>query len=131
VLEPVQNIVTQPKGFEGRIATADLHLTPEARFLYISNRDVSHRGPEPGEDSIVGFRVDPETGRLTKIGHQPCERIPRSFTIDASGRFLYVAGRAEDRLGVYRIDRETGELSRVTGYDTGEGPIWVECVELR
>ena len=129
-LKPIQNIVTQPDDFDGFITTADLHLTPDNKFLYVSNRDTSHRSAKPGRDSIVAFRVHPETGRLKMIGHQPCERIPRSFDIDATGRFLYVAGQADDHLGVYRINPNTGELSKVTQYETGKRPIWVETVEL-
>jgi len=128
-LKPIQNIVTQPPGFEGRISTADLHLTPDARFLYLSNRDVTRRGAPTGRDSIVGFRVDARTGRLELIGHTPCERVPRSFTIDQLGRFLYVAGQGDARLGAYRIGKD-GSLKKLRQYRVGNGPIWVETLSI-
>ncbi len=128
-LTPLQNIVTQPKGFEGKITTADLHLTPDAKFLYISNRDITARRAPTGRDSIVGFRVDPQTGRLKLIGHTPCERIPRSFTIDKLGQYLYVAGQGDARLGAYRIET-TGTLKKIAQYKVGQGPIWVETLSL-
>lgn len=128
-LKEVQNIVTQPDGFDGRITTADLHMTPNARFLYVSNRDTTERGAPSGEDSIVGFSVDPQTGGLTMIGHYPCERVPRSFTVDQLGKFVYVAGQGDARLGAYRIEA-SGALTKITQYEVGKGPIWVETLSL-
>ena len=128
-LTPMQNIVTQPKGFTGKITTADLHLTPDAKFLYLSNRDITARHEPTGKDSIVAFSIDPQNGRLKKIGHYPCERVPRSFTIDKLGKFLYVAGQTDARLGAYRIEN-TGALKKITQYQVGKGPVWVETLSL-
>ncbi|MEM9368636.1 MAG: sulfatase-like hydrolase/transferase, partial [Planctomycetota bacterium] len=125
ILAPIQNMVTKPEGFQGTITTADLHLTPNARFLYVSNRDISQRGAPTGEDSIVGFHVDPQTGTLEQIGHTPCERVPRSFTIDKLGKFLYVAGQGDGKLGAYQIE-ESGSLTKIGQYEVGSRPIWVE-----
>jgi len=128
-LRTIQNIVTQPAGFDGTITTADLHLTPDARFLYVSNRDITKRGAPTGRDSIVGFRVDPQTGHLEMIGHFACERVPRSFTIDKLGRFLYVAGQGDGKLGAYRIEK-SGALKKIGQYAVGKSPIWVETLSL-
>ena len=128
-LKTIQNIVTQPRGFDDKITTADLHLTPDARFLYVSNRDITERGAPTGEDSIVGFSVDPQTGFLKKIGHTPCERVPRSFTIDKLGKFVYVAGQGDAKLGAYRIE-ESGALTKIKQYTVGNGPIWVEALSI-
>lgn len=129
ILEPIQNIVTQPPGFSGRMTTADLHLTPDARFLYVSNRDITDRAAPEGEDRIVAFSVDPQTGALARIGAYPCERIPRSFTVDKLGKFLYVAGQGDSRLGAYRIE-DSGALTRLEGYRVGRAPIWVETLSI-
>ena len=128
-LQESQNIVTHPEGFDGRITTADLHMTPDARFLYVSNRDITHRNAPTGNDSIVGIRVDTQTGHLERIGHYPCERIPRSFTIDKLGNYLYVAGQGDARLGAYRIE-DSGALSKIAQYEIGTGPIWIETLAL-
>jgi 6-phosphogluconolactonase len=128
-LKVVQNIVTQPEGRdELAITTADLHLTPNSKFLYVSNRDTTDRKARSGVNSIVGFRVDAKTGRLEMIGHTACEHVPRSFAVDATGKFVYVAGQGDDRLGVYRIDPDSGVLTKVTQYEVGAGPRWVECL---
>ena len=120
-LEPIQNIVTRPEGFGGRMSTADLHLTPDAKLLYISNRN------KDGNSSIAGFRVDVTTGRLKLIGHTPCETVPRSFCIDRTGKFIYVAGQIDNRLGVYLIDQKTGKLTKVEQLEVGKRPMWVEA----
>ena len=127
-LQTVQNIVTHPEGFDGTITTADLHFTPDGKYLYVSNRDITDRKARVGTDHIVGFRCDPQTGRLAYISHTPCEHVPRSFSVDDTGSFVYVAGQGDDRLGVYRIDRATGELNKVTSYEVGTRPSWVTCV---
>ncbi|MEM7012058.1 MAG: beta-propeller fold lactonase family protein [Verrucomicrobiota bacterium] len=129
-LDLVQNIVTKPEGFEGTTTTATLHLTPDNRFLYVSNRDVTDQKATKGTNSIVGFSVNAETGQLTKIGHTPCEHVPRSFCIDKSGRFVYVAGQGDGKLGVYAINNETGALTKVQQIETGARPSWVEAHEL-
>jgi len=127
-LNTVQNLVTYPDGFDGVITTADLHFTPDGKFLYVSNRDITDRKARTGTDHIVGFRCAPETGLLTYISHTACEHIPRSFAVDNSGHFVYVAGQMDDRLGVYRIDSDSGELSKITSYEVGKRPGWVTCV---
>lgn len=125
-LQTIQDIVTQPADFDGKITTADLRLTPDKEFLYVSNRDITQRNAPVGRDTIVGFRVNTKDGRLQLIGHTPCERHPRSFTIDDTGRFVYVAGQVDSKLGAYRINPESGKLSRIAQYRVGSRPIWVE-----
>jgi 6-phosphogluconolactonase len=126
-LKTVQNVVTYPKGFDGVITTADLHMTPNGKFLYVSNRDITDRKARTGQDSIVGFSVNQRNGRLDMIGHFPCEHVPRSFALSESGKFAYVAGQRDDRLGVYRINQKTGALKKVEQIETGARPSWVLC----
>lgn len=127
-LTPMQNIVSLQPGSTARITTADLHLTPDTRFLYLSNRDGTKPAPESFEDSIVAFRVDSSSGRLSLIDHYACERVPRSFAISPSGRFLFVAGQGDGKLGAYQIDAVSGALTRVAQYDVGKGANWVSCL---
>jgi len=129
-LELLQNLVTLPGNWDGVITTADLHLTPDARFLYVSNRDLTDRKAITGDSSIVGFRVDPESFLLEEIGHTPCPQVPRSFAIDRAGEFVYVAGQTAAKLAAYRLDGETGELSLIEEIDTAKGPNWVKCVTI-
>ena len=98
-----QVISTIPNGHDGRNTTAEIAASPCGRFLYVSNR---------GQDSIVLFRVTPETGRLTYVGHTPTGGMrPRFFTLDLDGERLYAANQDSDDITGFRIDPETGALS--------------------
>jgi 6-phosphogluconolactonase len=109
-LRVMQTLSTLPAGFVGANTGADVHLTPDGRFLYSSNR---------GHDSIAGFAVHPQTGRLRAIGHTPTGgRTPRNFVIDPSGRFLLAANQKSDNIVTFRLDSSTGALNP-TGQTAG------------
>ena len=100
--EGLQTTSALPKDFEGENLCADIHVSPNGRFLYGSNR---------GHDSIVCFLIDENTGILTYIGHMLTGgREPRNFVIDPSGNFLLVANQKTDTISTFRIDLVTGRL---------------------
>lgn len=115
-LQRFQDLTTLPDGFTQTNTCADIHITPDGKYLYASNR---------GHDSIAAYKLD-DAGRMTFIDRFKTEAWPREFAIDLTGRFLYAAGLRSDKLAAYTIDPETGRLSRFATYDTPEGPIWVE-----
>jgi 6-phosphogluconolactonase len=101
-LTEIQTVSTLPEGFEGRNTTADIHVHPNGRYLYGSNR---------GHDSIVVFAVA-EDGNLTRVEHVSSGgRTPRNFAIDPSGNFLLAANQDSDNIVVFRIDPSTGQLT--------------------
>ncbi|MFG6668327.1 lactonase family protein [Halomonas sp. HNIBRBA4712] len=104
-----------------RIWAADLHITPDGRYVYASERTSS---------VITTFEADPETGELTYRHHQTVEKQPRGFQIDDSGRYMVVAGQLDDRVGLYRIDPESGEFTRIDDAPTGRDANWVEIVSF-
>jgi 6-phosphogluconolactonase len=120
-LESRQTTSTLPADFKGNNACAEIRLHPSNRFLYVSNR---------GHDSICGFRIHQESGNLISLGQTPTEKTPRSFDIDASGKFLIAAGESSGRLAAYRIDVTTGGLERIGTYDAGKKAWWVMAVRL-
>lgn len=108
-----------PRNTDNDVWAADLHLTPNGRFLYASERTSS---------SIGGFRVDGASGKLSFIASTPTEKQPRGFAIDPSGRFMVVSGEKSDMISSYAIDQESGALKLVGRYPTGKGANWVEIV---
>ncbi len=129
-LKLVQTLSALPPDFKGNSAAADINITPNGRFAYVSNRDVNkYDDPKQAKDTLAGFSIDPKTGRMTLIGHYPTVNFPRSFTIDVLGQFVYAAGQRSHNLAAYRINQKTGALDRITTYDCGEGPIWVMCIK--
>jgi len=115
----LQAVGTLPPGSTVKPWAADLHFTPDGRFLYASERNSS---------TISGFRVDADTGRVTLIGHTPTEKEPRGFNIDSSGRYLLAVGQASHAMSTYSIDQQTGQLTKLNTYGMGKNPNWVETV---
>lgn len=113
---------TLPPGFAGKAWAADLHLRPDGRFLYTSERTSS---------TLAIWRVDAESGMLTLVGHQATEQQPRGFQIDASGEWLLAAGQLSNAVTLYRIDRDSGRLTPGARLPLGQGPNWIEMIDLR
>jgi 6-phosphogluconolactonase len=111
----------QPRNTDNDIWAADLHLTPNGRFLYASERTSS---------TIGAFSVDAATGKLTYLGSTPTEKQPRGFRIDPKGRFLIASGEKSDTISVYAIDHASGALRLLQKYPTGKGSNWVEIVSF-
>jgi 6-phosphogluconolactonase len=119
--DEIQRTTVLPEGFSGKPWAADIHITPDGRFLYASERTTS---------TLTAYRVDGSSGKLTTIGSVPTERQPRGFNIDPSGRYLAAVGELSDSMTVYAIDPSSGALARLKSYPTGKKPNWVEFVNL-
>lgn len=120
-LRELQRTTTLPAGFAGKPWAADLHLSPDGRFLYASERTSS---------TISTFRVDPATGLLQPLGQTPTEKTPRGFAIDPSGAFLIAAGQESNSVSVHAIDAASGALGTPNRLAVGKNPNWVEIVDL-
>jgi 6-phosphogluconolactonase len=120
-LKLLQTRTTLPAGFAGKPWAADLHLTPDGRYLYASERTSS---------TLSAFRVDAATGLLEPIGQTPTEKTPRGFAIDAQGRYLIAAGQDSHSVSVYAIDGATGALGAPKRLPVGKNPNWIEIVEM-
>lgn len=119
-VEPMQSVSILPPDFHGgQPWGADLHLTPDGRFLYASERRSS---------TLAAFRVDAATGQLARIGTWDAPRQPRGFNIDPSGRYLFAVGELSPAMSVYRIDAQTGALCETGQCAVGKGANWVEVV---
>ena len=103
------------------IWAADLHLTPNGKFLYM---------PERTSNSLATFSVDGASGKLTFLGSAPTEKQPRGFAIDPKGRFLVVSGEKSDTISAYAIDEASGAVKLIGKYPTGKGANWVEIVSF-
>jgi 6-phosphogluconolactonase len=121
-LAELHTVPTLPPDFSGKPSAADLHVTPNGRFIYASERTTS---------TIKGFRIDPESGRFSRCGRWPTETTPRGFAIDPRSRFLLAAGLSSNAMSVAAIDPDTGALAAVRQYRLGEMPHWIEIVDLQ
>jgi 6-phosphogluconolactonase len=100
---------------------ADIHMTPDGRFLYVSERT---------GDTLTAFSVDGATGKLTYLSSAPTERQPRGFAIDPKGRYVVATGEKSETISVYAIDQASGALKLLAKYPTGKGANWVEMVSF-
>ncbi|MDO4756786.1 MAG: lactonase family protein [Parabacteroides sp.] len=103
-LTPIQFIEADSLHAAG---SADIHVSPDGRFVYASNRLEG--------DGIAIFEINQEDGRLKKIGYQPTGVHPRNFIITANGKFLLCACRDSHVVQIFTIDSTTGLLQ-----DTGQ-----------
>jgi 6-phosphogluconolactonase len=103
-LVPFQTISTLPPNFKGQISGADIHISPDGKFLYASNRD--------NLNNIVIYGIDRKSGKLLKKGEQPSGgKHPRNFVIDPEGNFLLVANQNTDNIAVFKRNKTTGLLT--------------------
>lgn len=121
-LTQLQTISTLPEGGHEGNTNADIHITPDGKYVYASNR---------GHDSIAAFAVDQSTGKLTSLGQFETESIPREFGLDPAGKYLYSAGQKSGKLAAYKIDPATGKLDRIATYPVGKSPAWVLVIDLK
>ncbi|MDF1666491.1 MAG: beta-propeller fold lactonase family protein [Planctomycetota bacterium] len=125
-LSLVQTLSTLAKNHEGKSAAADLKISPNGRFVYVSNRDLAPLKPGTlGKDSIAAFSIDPTTGALKAQGRCSAGRFPRSFCINTDGLFLYAACQKSHDIYAYKINQESGQITFMKKYKTGKTPIWV------
>ncbi|MFK7847009.1 MAG: lactonase family protein [Rhodothermales bacterium] len=96
-------ISTLPADFQGTSYCADIHVSPDGRFVYGSNR---------GHNSIVIARFDDTSGELEAIAFESTRgKTPRNFTLDPTGAFLLVANQNSNSVFVFRVNKETGLLT--------------------
>lgn len=102
-LTEIQTLPTLPADFKDANKTAEIEVHPNGNFVYGSNR---------GHDSIVVYKRDPKTGKLTFLQDAHCGgEFPRHFAIDPSGNWLLCGQKLSNSLSALSLDPETGLLS--------------------
>lgn len=116
-LEQIQTITADTVAARG---SADIHLSPDGKYLYASNR--------LKEDGIAIFAVNPENGTLTKVGYQPTGIHPRNFNITPNGKYLLAACRDSNVIQVYKRNEVTGLLEDTHQDIVVDMPVCVQFV---
>lgn len=87
----------------GGASCADIHISPDGKFLYASNRG--------GNNNIAMYSIDQTNGKLALLGHQATlGNTPRNFVIDPTGTFLLVANQDGNSVVTFKINPATGLL---------------------
>ncbi|MEO6455316.1 MAG: beta-propeller fold lactonase family protein, partial [Ginsengibacter sp.] len=120
-LKFIQRLITHPKDYKGDIGSADIHVSPDGKFLYVSNRG--------DENTLTIFSVDQATGRLALKGYQSTMgKTPRNFLIDPTGNFLLVANQNTDNVVVFKRNKQTGLLQQTDEFKVPK-PVCLKMIE--
>ncbi|PVZ13835.1 6-phosphogluconolactonase, cycloisomerase 2 family [Pseudomonas sp. URIL14HWK12:I9] len=107
------NLSDNPGPTQG--AGGGLHLSPDGRFLYVSNRGKVNQ--------IVVYAVNPEDGTLKAIQHRGVDGDhPREFALDPTGGYLLVANQKSNAIVVMQRDPKTGLIGRTVQTFSQDAP---------
>jgi 6-phosphogluconolactonase len=107
---------TLPPAYQGQRWGADVHVHPNGRFVYVSNR---------AHDSLAVFSTA-DLGLIQRVDSGG--KTPRNFTLDGTGRFLLVANQDSDNLRLFAVDPETGHLHPHAEQAVGGSPYFVKTM---
>ena len=106
-LKKVAETTILPKGFKGTFGSADIHISPDGKFLYASNR---------GEANDISIFEIGKNGKLKSKGQtSTLGKGPRNFVIDPTGNYLLVGHQYTNNVVIFKRDQLTGALT-----DTGK-----------
>ena len=108
-LTHLQTVSTIPSEVSRQNTCADIHISPDGKYVYGSNR---------GHDSIAIFAVDSLSGELTfKVAIPSGGNTPRNFALTPDGRFIFVANQDSNNIVIFEREATTG-LMNPTGVET-------------
>lgn len=119
--ESLQYIASDETAGEFGKGSADIHISPDGKFLYSSNRLKN--------DGIAIFSIDPESGLLTKVGYQSTGIHPRNFILSPDGEFLLCANRDSNNVQVFKRNKETGLLQNTGKEIRIDKPVCLQWIE--
>ncbi|MGZ5134148.1 MAG: lactonase family protein [Flavitalea sp.] len=101
----IQNISSHPPDYAGTKGSADIHVSPDGKYLYASNRGDAH--------SLAIFSINNDNGKLAAKGFQSTlGTVPRNFIIDPTGNYLLVANQQSSNIVIFKRDKLTGQLQQ-------------------
>jgi len=98
----------------------DIEITPDGKFLYASSRTEN--------DGIAIFSIELETGALLKVDYINTGIHPRNIRVTPNSNFLLVANRDSNSIEIYKINKETGRLTKTDKEIHVDKPVCVEFI---
>jgi len=121
-LTNIQTISAIPSDYKGPIGSADIHVSPDGKFLYASNR---------GESNTVAIFSIGNDGQLKLVGHQSTlGKTPRNFNLDPSGNYLLVANQNGNNVVIFKRDKQTGMLTPLAKQIEVPSPVCVKWASV-
>ena len=107
VLKKIAETTVLAPDFKGTFSAADIHFSPDGKFLYASNR---------GEANTISIFKVLKNGKLESKGQtSSLGKGPRNFVIDPTGNFLLVGHQYTNEIVIFKINKTSGSLT-----DTGK-----------
>lgn len=101
-LQLVQRVDMLPEDYDEASYSADIHISPDGKYLYASNR---------GHDSLAIYSIETATGQIELLGHESTRGgHPRNFAVDTKGQYVFVTNRDDNNLVLFERDLDTGLL---------------------
>jgi 6-phosphogluconolactonase len=102
-LTQLQDQSIDTAGFTGTPSAAELAVSADGRFVYVSNR---------GQNSLLTYSADSRTGLLTLVQRTDCGGDnPWSISLHPDGRWMFVANRLSNTVNLFSIDKTSGTLT--------------------
>jgi len=118
-LHHFQTIRTIPDDYKGSNYPADIHLSPNGRFLYVSNR---------GHESLAVFAVRKHNGKLKRLATSSVYGSrPRNFILSKDGQYLLAANQKSKNIVTFRCDAHSGLLKKQASVNTIASPA---CLQI-
>jgi 6-phosphogluconolactonase len=84
--------------------SADIHISPDGKFLYASTREYANM--------IFIYTINQKNGKLKQVGQESTRgKHPRNFVIDPTGKYLLVANQNSGNIVVFKRNQQTGLLT--------------------
>ena len=120
-LKSKQSISMLSPDFKGKVGAADIHISPDGKFLYTTNR---------GEANDIIVCAIAKDGRLKYAGrHSGSINNPRNFAIDPTGKFVLIANQNTNDIVIFKRNSTTGLLTETAQKITVDKPVCVKFVE--
>jgi len=104
-----ESFTTLPTGFTEPSYTADIHISADGKFIYVSNR---------GHNSIAIFEIDDQNGLLNPIGYESTHgEWPRNFSLSPDENYLLVANQHTQNIVSFKRDKTSGLLKYTAEID--------------
>jgi 6-phosphogluconolactonase len=106
-LSQINETTILAKDYKGTFGSADIHISPNGKFLYASNRGDAN--------TISIFKISKKGKLVLKSQISTLGKGPRNFVIDPTGKFLLVAHQYTNDIMIFKINKRKGTLT-----DTGK-----------
>ena len=119
----LQRLSTFVKGHKGEKGSADIHVSPDGRNLYVSNRGKVN--------NLAIFLIENSIGTLRLQGFQSTGGLtPRNFLIDPTGHFVLIANQHSGNITVFKRNISTGMLIRLNHSIEVPNPVCLKLMRL-